>query len=129
MHSKSKITHILLAATLLFTFGCGDLVTETPVSVVQITDSDLTVELSKNQICTYLCTGGEDGAIIKTQAEHFEVSEIKRNSNTDYNAIYSYKPKVNYVGYDFVEIEILPDVIPIDEPSISRKVKIEFFIK
>ena len=77
----------------------------------------------------YVCNGGEDGAIIKTQAEHFEVSEINRNSSTGYSAIFSYKPKANYVGYDFVEIEILPDAIPIDEPNIAKIVKIEFYIK
>ena len=113
----------------MFVFGCGYLVTETPVSVVQITDSDLTIELSKNEICTYVCTGGEDGAIIKTQAAHFEVSEINRNSNTGYSAIYSYKPKANYVGSDFVEIEILSDVAAIDEQITSKTVKIEFYIK
>jgi len=129
MTPKTKIAQILLTATLLFTFSCSDSITETPVSIVQIADSDLTVELSKNEICTYLCTGGEDGAIIKTQAKHSEISEITRNSETNYSAIYSYKAKVNYVGYDFVEIEILPDAIPIDEPNIAKIVKIEFFIK
>ena len=129
MTPKTKIAQILLTATLLFTFSCSDSITESPVSIVQITDSDLTVEISKNEICTYVCTGGEDGAIIKTQAAHFEVSEINRNSKTGYSAIYIYKPKANYVGSDFVEIEILPDVVPMDEPPIYKIVKIEFYIK
>lgn len=120
---------ILFAITLLFTYSCSDSPTETPESVIRITDSDLTVELTKNQICEYMASGGEDGATIKTQAKHFEISEINRGTETGYSAIYRYKPKPNYVGYDFVELEIMSDAVPIDEPYVGKIVKIEFFVK
>lgn len=126
--TKISLT-ILIITTLLFTFGCSDSPTETPDSVIKITDSDLSIELAKNQICEYFCVGGEDGVTIKTQAKHFVISKINRNSETGYAAIYRYKPKTNFVGYDFVEIEIMPDVVPIDEPYIGKIIKIEFFVK
>lgn len=89
----TKTTAILLATTLLFILGCSE----------TIDDSDLTVELSKNQTYEYKSVSGdEESARIKTQAKHFEISEIVRNSNTNFIAVYSYKPLSNYVGYDFV---------------------------
>ena len=109
--------------------GCGDSITETHNSIITIVDTNEIIELSKNQICEYFCVGGEDGATIKTQAKHFEISEINRNSETGYAAIYRYKPKANYVGYDSVQIEIFPDVVPIEELSNNEIIKIEFFIK
>ena len=126
----SKIQPIILfLITLLFTYSCSDSLTETPESVIKITDSDLSVELAKNQICEYVCITAEGGATIKTQANNFEISEINRNSETGYAAIYRYKPKANFIGYDFVEIEIMSDAVPIDEPYVGKIVKIEFFVK
>lgn len=97
MKTKTTISFLLLFA-LIFTFGCSDSPTETPDSVIKITDSDLSVELSKNEICEYICTTGEEGATIKTQAKNFKISEINRNFETGYSAIYRYKPKTNYVA-------------------------------
>lgn len=120
---------ILLLFALILTFGCGDSITQPEVSIIKITDTETTIELTDNQICEYICTTGEDGARIKTQAKNYVISEINKNSETGYASIYRYKPKANYVGYDFVEIEILPDVVPIDEPPIYKIVKLEFYIK
>ena len=128
---KTKISlTILILATLLIIFGCNDdSINQSTESIIKINNTEKTIELSDNQICEYIATRGEDGATIKTQAKHFEISEINRNSETGYAAIYRYKPETNYVGYDFVEIEIMSDVVPFDEPYIGKTVKIEFFVK
>jgi hypothetical protein len=50
-------------------------------------------------------SGDEEGATIIVQAQHFEISELMRNSSTDWSIIYRYKPEDNYTGNDYVEIE------------------------
>ncbi len=47
--------------------------------------------------------GDEEGASIRTQAGHFEVSELERDFNSG-QVIYTYQPLAGYVGTDFVEI-------------------------
>ena len=43
--------------------------------------------------------------VIKKQAVHYEVSEIIRDSTTNWEAMYCYPAAKNYVGSDEVEIE------------------------
>jgi hypothetical protein len=74
-----------------------------------ITDEvSIDIQLSKNQSYEYnpLIGGDEDGLSISTQAIHFDISEIVRDSSTNYMAIYRYKPAMDYVGKDSVEIKI-----------------------
>lgn len=89
MNPKTKIILILLAATLIFIFGCSE----------TRDNSDLTIELSKNQTYEYKSVSGdEESARIKTQAKHFEISEIVRNSSTNFIAVLMCTPKnVHYV--------------------------------
>lgn len=47
--------------------------------------------------------GDEEGANIRTQAGHFEVSKLERDFNSG-QVIYTYQPLAGYVGTDFVEI-------------------------
>lgn len=47
--------------------------------------------------------GDEEGAGIRTQAEHFDISELDRDINTG-QVIYRYKALEGFVGNDFVEI-------------------------
>lgn len=48
--------------------------------------------------------GIEDNMVISQQAKKFETSELKRDNNG--KMIYTYKPGLNYVGYDEVEISL-----------------------
>lgn len=50
--------------------------------------------------------GDEEGASIKTQAKHHQISEIERDSSTGWNCEYTYKPLPNFVGTDFVELKV-----------------------
>jgi hypothetical protein len=74
----------------------------------EIIDKDsMDIQLSKNQSYEYntLIGGDEEGASISIQAKHFDISEIVRDSTTNYMAIYRYKPAMDYVGTDSVEIK------------------------
>ncbi len=50
--------------------------------------------------------GDEDGLVLSRQATHYEISEITFDTASLYlNFIYKYKPMLNYVGSDQVEIK------------------------
>lgn len=51
-------------------------------------------------------SGDEEGATIKMQAKHFLVSDIVRNADTKWEAVYVYKPESVYRGTDYVELEL-----------------------
>ena len=65
------------------------------------------VELKRTEIYEYRTgiSGDEEGASIKKQGQHHEISEIIRDSTTNWEAIYRYQAKKDYVGKDEVEIE------------------------
>lgn len=50
-------------------------------------------------------SGDEEGAIITKQAEHFQTSELIRNSSTNWSVVYHYVPTPGYTGTDFIDIE------------------------
>ncbi len=60
--------------------------------------------LKKNQYFKYAfgLIGIEDGMAITRQAKHFDTSKLERDSLG--KMIYNYKPRLNYVGNDNVEI-------------------------
>lgn len=49
--------------------------------------------------------GDEEGAKIVTQAQHFQKSELIRDSSTNWGVVYRYEPLPGYTGTDFVVIE------------------------
>lgn len=51
-------------------------------------------------------SGDEDGARMSIQAEHYSISEIRRDAETQWVAVYVYRPSAGYVGADYAEIEI-----------------------
>lgn len=50
-------------------------------------------------------SGDEEGAVIKQQAKHYELSELVRDSSTNWSVVYRYTPEKGYTGEDYVEIE------------------------
>jgi hypothetical protein len=97
----------------------------------EITYKDsMDVQLSKNQSYEYntLIGGDEEGASISIQALHFEISEIVRDSTTNYMAIYRYKPAVDYVGKDSVEIKISTGSDGASPPTHIEYITINFTI-
>lgn len=66
------------------------------------------VDLKVNELYEYdtKISGDEEGASVYAQASHFEVSEIIRDSSTNYSSVYTYKPVLDYIGADQVEIKL-----------------------
>jgi hypothetical protein len=50
--------------------------------------------------------GDEEGASIKVQAQHHENSELVRDESTNMNVEYRYKPITDFVGNDYVVLEV-----------------------
>jgi len=44
-------------------------------------------------------------ATIITQAKHYQISELNRDSTNNWSVVYRYKPKTGFGGSDYVEIE------------------------
>lgn len=65
------------------------------------------VSLAVGELFEHPTVGGdEEGARIVRQADHSAVSEIRRNSETNWVAVYAYQPAAGYTGSDRAEIEI-----------------------
>jgi len=67
----------------------------------EVTILNITISNTETYIYDLGSFGDEDGAGIKIQPKHFEISETNRNSETD-QIIYTYQPELNYKGNDFV---------------------------
>jgi uncharacterized membrane protein len=83
------------------------------ISCDMIANSDLDektiyVSIHNSEIYEYQTGigGDEEEASIVIQAKHFEISDIIRNAETNWEAVYKYKPKSGYKGSDYMEIEL-----------------------
>ncbi len=97
---KHIIRIFFIAAFLLSCISCT---TETNEARALIVREE--VVLSNNEIFTYDLGsfGDEEGAGIRTQAEHFELSQIDSDMNSGQRT-YRYKPEIGYTGTDFIEL-------------------------
>jgi len=86
---------LISIAVLLILWGCDEVLEEKPIS------------LRSGELYTYdlNISGDEEGAVIKQQAVHYELSELVRDSSTNWSIVYKYIPKNEYQGADYVEIE------------------------
>jgi hypothetical protein len=75
-----------------------------------------------------LAGGDEDGARITEQAQHFAVSEIRRDSSTNWYARYVYAPAAGFVGADRVRLEVLTGSDGASAPTRRRLVTIRFTV-
>src|SRR5687768_6641780 len=68
----------------------------------------VSVSLKNTETYQYPTVGGdEEGARIFTQASHYSISEIRRNAETNWVAVYVYRAAAGFVGSDYAEVEIL----------------------
>jgi hypothetical protein len=74
-------------------------------------------------------TGDEDGAAITRQANHYEVSELRRNEATNFEVKFVYQPKPNFSGKDYVEIETFTGSDGASSPTQKNTVKILIQVK
>jgi len=70
--------------------------------------------------------GDEEGASIKLQAQNYEISEIIRNAETNWEAVYRYKPKAGFTGTDYVELELSTGSDGASPPTKIEVIKINF---
>ena len=86
----------------------------------------LTVSVSNMETFEYPTVGGdEEGARITAQPRHAEVSEIRRDAETNWVATYVYQPVSGYIGSDRVQLEILTNSDGVG-PADVRRLRIEF---
>ena len=88
------------------------------------------MELNQTEIYKYKTgiSGDEEGASIKQQAQHYQVSEIVRDSTTNWEAVYRYQAKKYYVGGDEVEIETSRGSDGTSPPTEIERIIIKFII-
>ena len=92
-------------------------------------DDEIDVKLTNTE--TYsriIVSGDEEGAVIKTQAKNYEKSEIIRNETTNMNVVYKYKPIADFVGKDYVIIEIHYNKTGVAEDVDTKTLKINFTV-
>ena len=89
----------------------------------------INVSLKNTEVYQYPTVGGdEDGARISIQAKHYSTSEIRRNAETHWIAVYTYQPAAGFVGSDYVDIEILTGSDGASLPTNVKKVAFHFDI-
>ena len=91
-----------------------------------------TVEVALRTSETYqfaMATGDEDGARILSQAVHFSVSEIRRDSTTNWSALYVYAPAAGFLGEDSVQLEITTGSDGASAPTRRKRVTIRFSVR
>lgn len=76
-----------------------------------------------------LATGDEDGARVVEQAQHFAVSDIRRDASSQWSARYVYEPAAGFVGEDRVQIEVLSGSDGASAPTLRRLISIRFTVR
>jgi hypothetical protein len=119
MTSRLPLLTYLLLTLLISALGCGKSYTTETVNVT----------LKNTETYEYPTVGGEEeGARVSAQASHFSVSEIRRDSATNWVAVYVYRPATGFVGSDRSEVEILTGSDGGSAPSNVKKVVFHFAI-
>ena len=93
-------------------------------------DNLISVELKQLETYEYKTgiSGDEEGVLIRGQAQHYQVSEIIRDSTTNWEAVYRYQAKENYVGIDEAEIETSRGSDGVSPPTEIEVIRIKFTI-
>lgn len=102
------------------------LMTSCKKDVFPIDKDTIQVTIKTSDTYTYSTgiSGDEEGAKIIRQAENFELSELRRNQTTNWVVFYDYKPKSNFTGKDYVEIETYAGSDGTNLPTKTNKIKI-----
>jgi hypothetical protein len=74
-------------------------------------------------------SGDEEGAAIKLQAKHYFISDIVRNADTKWEAVYVYMPKPFYTGTDYVELELSTGSDGASPPTNIEIIKIRIIVE
>jgi len=89
----------------------------------------VSVSLKNTDVYQYPTVGGdEDGARISTQPNHYSISEIRRNAETNWVAVYVYRPAAGFTGSDYAELEIVTGSDGASRPTNIHKVALHFLV-
>jgi hypothetical protein len=111
------VAFALLLPVVVQVQGCKELAGSETVSV----------SLRNTEEYEYPTVGGdEEGARISSQGSHYSISEIRRDAETHWVAVYVYRPAAGFVGSDKVEIEILTGSDGASAPTNIRRVAFRF---
>ncbi len=117
---------------LLLLLSIGILVVHCKENAVDsLPKDDVAIYLKNSEIYRHPLpiSGDEEGASISKQTLHYQVSEIVRNKSTNWQAVYFYQPKKNYIGKDYVEIELSIGSDGASPPTKVSDLKFSFIIK
>jgi hypothetical protein len=98
-----KINIVLISIGLLvFSFGCQN--TTDP----NIKEEIKNVSVSNTEVFEYQTgiSGDEELATIEKHPKNYEISTIVRDSTTNWEAVYQYKPESGFQGTDYVELKL-----------------------
>lgn len=111
-------------ALLLFTFSCQS--TTDPHAEEEIEKGSI----NNSELFAYQTgiSGDEELATITKQPEHSETSKIVRDSTTNWEAVYKYKPKSGFQGTDHVELKLGTGSDGANQNTDIRFIKIEITV-
>ena len=91
----------------------------------------LTPEIRVNEIYEYKTgiSGDEEGVEITKQANHFKISQIVRNADTNFEAVYKYMPETDFAGTDSVELKVSTGSDGASAPTDIKIIKILMRVK
>jgi len=100
-----KSTFFLFLSVLVFAiFSCNQWANYyvLPPKTHQSPNNIISIELNQSQTYEYKTgiSGDEEEASTKKQAEYYETSELFRDSTTNWEAVYRYQAKKDYIGQD-----------------------------
>ena len=117
--TRTLVAYAFLLSIVVHLQGCGR---SNPVETIN-------VSLKNSDVYQYpTVRGDEDGARISIQAKHYSTSEIRRNAETNWVAVYIYQPAAGFVGSDYVDIEVLTGSDGASLPTNVKKVAFHFDI-
>ena len=91
-----------ITATLLFAFSCESTTNATINTKVE------KVSINSSEVFEYQTgiSGDEELATITLQSDHHAISKIVRDSTTNWQAVYRYKPGSGFEGKDQTQIKL-----------------------
>lgn len=119
-----KIISLLLLSTAFFSINCSK------NAVDNLSNDSSNIYLKNTEIYEYPLgiSGDEERVVIKKQPLHYKISEVVRNKDTNWEAVYIYRPMENYTGHDNVEIELRTGSDGASPPTQISVVKLDFLI-
>ena len=119
-----EICYSFVLCLLVLTVSC-DSATESSIE-----EGTITASIKNSETYEYRTgiSGDEEGASIILQAENSAVSEIVRNAETEWEAVYIYRAKSFFSGTDYVEIELSTGSDGASPPTSSEIVRIRIHV-